>query len=85
MGATTQILPTQIIVTLEENAMVAEIRKALKLIRGINSVRVVSNGKGQSITPALSRSIAKARQESAKGETIVCNTPEDMQKYFDSL
>lgn len=85
MGTTTQILPTQIIVTLEENAMVAEIRKALKLIRGINSVRVVSSGKGQSITPALSRSIAKARQESAKGETIVCNTPEDMQKYFDSL
>ena len=37
------------------------------------------------ITPAMRRSIQKARQESARGETIVCHTPEDMQKYFDSL
>jgi len=29
--------------------------------------------------------IRKARQESSRGETIVCNTPEEMQQYFDSL
>ena len=37
------------------------------------------------ITPAIRRSIAKAREESARGETIVCKTHEEMQKYFDSL
>ena len=52
---TTQV--PQMILTLEDNAMVSDIRKALK----------------------------KAREESAHGETIVCNTPEEMQQYFDSL
>lgn len=73
----------QIIVTLDDNAMVADIRKALKLIRGIASVRFTRADR--SITPAIRRSIAKARKESASGETIVCKTPEEMQKYFDSL
>ena len=31
--------PAQIIITLEDNALIADIKKALKLIRGIASVR----------------------------------------------
>ena len=85
MAETTQISATQMIVTLEDNAMVAEIKKALKLIRGIASVRVTSNVANNSITPSLRRSMKKAREEFAKGETISCNSPEEMQKYFDSL
>ena len=86
MATTTQIpQATQMIITLEDNAMVAEIKKALKLIRGIASVRVTRNGADNSITPALRRSMKKAREEFAKGETISCHTPEEMQKYFDSL
>ena len=76
---------TQMIVTLESGAVASEIRKALKLIRGIASVRVATTADDRAITPAMRRSIQKARQESARGETIVCRTPEDMQKYFDSL
>jgi len=76
---------TQMIVTLESGAMASEIRKALKLIRGIASVRVATIADDRTITPAMRRSIQRARQESARGETIVCRTPEDMQKYFDSL
>ena len=85
--ATATLTPqtTQMIVTLEDNAMVAEIRKALKLIRGIASVRLANISDDRSITPAMRRNIAKAREESARGETIVCKTPEEMQKYFDSL
>ena len=85
--ATATLMPQtpQMIVTLEDNAMVAEIRKALKLIRGIASVRMANISDDRSITPAMRRSIAKAREESARGETIVCKTPEEMQKYFDSL
>ena len=37
------------------------------------------------ISPALQARIKKARSEHAKGETISCNTPDEMQKYFDSL
>ena len=48
-------------------------------------VRVATIADDRAITPAMRRSIQKARQESARGETIVCRTPEDMQKYFDSL
>lgn len=85
--ATTTLIPqpTQMIVTLEDNAMVAEIRKALKLIRGISSVRIANISDDRRVTPAMRRSIAKAREESLHGETIVCKTPEEMQKYFDSL
>ena len=33
----------------------------------------------------MHRSINKARREFANGETIKCGTPEEMQRYFDSL
>ena len=65
--------PAQIIVTLEDNALVADIKRALKLIRGIASVRVTTISDDNSITPALRRSINKARREYAKGETISCS------------
>jgi len=37
------------------------------------------------ITPALKAQITRARKEHEKGETILCSTPEEMQRYFDSL
>ena len=73
------------IITLEDNALVADIKRALKMIRGIASVRVATLGDDNTITPAMRRSINKARREYAKGETISCSTPEEMQSYFDSL
>ena len=83
----TMTLPqtSQIIVTLEDNALVADIKRALKMIRGIASVRTVTISDDRTITPAMRRSINKARREYAKGETIKCSTPEEMQRYFDSL
>ena len=75
----------QMIITLEDNALVADIKRALKLIRGIASVRTASISDDNTITPALRRSINKARREYAKGETIKCSTPEEMQRFFDSL
>ena len=75
----------KMIVTLEAGAMVADIKKALKLIKGVASVRMSTINDDKSITPALRRSMRKAREEFAKGETISCSTPEEMQKYFDSL
>ena len=83
-GTYTTPLANQMIVTLEDDATVAEIRKALLLIRGIASVRMAKGG-DHAVTPALRNRIRKARQESANGETVVCSSPEEMQQYFDSL
>lgn len=77
--------PAQMIITLEDNALIADIKKALKLIRGVASVRVATLNDDKTVTPALRRSINKARREYANGETISCSTPEEMQRYFDSL
>lgn len=77
--------PAQMIITLEDNALIADIKKALKLIRGIASVRVATLNDDKTITPAMRRSINKARREYANGETISCSTPEEMKRYFDSL
>ena len=63
---------TQMIITLEDNALVADIKRALKLIRGIASVRTATISDDRTITPAMRRSINKARREMAKGETIKC-------------
>jgi hypothetical protein len=83
--ATVPSHPVQMIVTLEDTSRVADIRKALMLIRGIASVRMARISDDRTISPALRASIKKAREESARGETIVCNSPEEMQQYFDSL
>ena len=87
MANATTLTPSsnQIIVTLESGAIIADIKKALKLIRGVASVRMASVKDDNTITPAMRRSINKARREYAKGETIKCSTPEEMQRYFDSL
>ena len=76
---------TQVIITLEDDALIADIKKALKLIRGVASVRVATFNDDKTITPAMHRSVNKARREFANGETISCSSPEEMQRYFDSL
>ena len=58
---------SQIIVTLEDNALVADIKRALKMIRGVASVRTATISDDHTITPAMRRSINKARREYAKG------------------
>ena len=83
--ATTTLPKSQIIVTLESGAMIEEIKKALKMIRGIASVRTVRTSEKNQITPALRKKILKAEEEHEKGETIACESPEEMIRYFDSL
>lgn len=83
--ATAVSKPVQMIITLDDNALIADIKKALKLLRGVASVRVATINDDKTITPAMRRSINKARREYANGETISCSTPEEMQRYFDSL
>ena len=86
MAAST-LLPqrNQMIVTLEADAMVSDIKKALSLIKGVSSIRMANLTDNNGITPALRRKMQQARKEYANGETISCSTPEEMQRYFDSL
>ena len=77
--------PAQMIITLDDDALVADIKRVLKQIRGVASVRVATISDDNTITPATRHAINKARREYANGETISCSTPEEMQRYFDSL
>ena len=74
MATTTSISnPAQMIITLEDNALVADIKRALKMIRGVASVRVATISDDRSsfaglqgkntITPAMRCSINKARRD----------------------
>ncbi len=44
-----------------------------------------STDQSNEVTPALRAKIKKAQEESARGETIVCSTLDEMQQFFDSL
>ena len=48
--------PSQMIITLEDNALVADIKKALKLIRGVASVRVATISDDNTIAPFYQQS-----------------------------
>ena len=78
--------PRQMIVTLDRNAIVPDIKRAMRLMRGVLSIRMVRSKKtDNTISPALARQIKKAREEYANGETIACNNPQEMLQYFESL
>lgn len=60
-----------------------EIRHAISMIKGVSAVRPATPT--NSISPSLSRKLNLARREYKNGETVICHSPEDMNRYFDSL
>ena len=78
--------PRQMVVTLDKDAIVPDIKRAMRLMRGVLSIRMIRPKKADNtISPSLAKQIEKAREEYAKGETITCNSPEEMLQYFESL
>ena len=73
----------QFIVNIEDASLMKEIRHAIRMIKGVSAVRATTSA--NSISPSLSRRINLARHEYKNGETIICRTPEDMNRYFDRL
>lgn len=57
-----------------------KVREAL-CVRLVEDTSMAKN----TITPALAKQIRKAREEYSKAETTRCETPEQMQQFFDSL
>lgn len=68
----------------ERNSVMHHIIEAM-LAAGAKIYPVAESSHKNAVTPALRTKIRKAREESAKGETVVCSSPEEMMQYFDSL
>jgi len=65
---------TQLIVSVEDASLLGDIRKAIKLLRGVASVSMgYEVGEPNPIT-------MKALHEAENGQTIVCDTMEDYLK-----
>ena len=45
----------------------------------------VHSEEAETITPAMRRRISRARKQYAEGQTIKCETMQEMQQFFDSL
>lgn len=69
------------------DAIWALIQAQPKKVRQALSVRMAQDNASAKniITPALAMQIRKAREEYSKAETVRCETPEQMQQFFDSL
>ena len=69
------------------DAIWALIQAQPKKVRQALSVRMAEDNASAKniITPALAMQIRKARKEYSKSETTRCETPEQMQQFFDSL
>ena len=78
--------PTQMIVTLDQDAIIPDIKRAMRLMRGVLSIRMVRPKRAaNAISPSLAQQMTQAREEYANGETIACNNPQEMIQDFESL
>ena len=71
---TTTITPPRIEITLEENAVVSDIKKALKMIRGVASVRVANPSK----TEIPNKTTIKAINDVKAGKTFKASSVDDL-------
>lgn len=83
MEATIQGMQPTIINTID--ALWTLIQSQPRKVREELSARLAQYNTKNMITPEMAVQIRKAREEYSRGETIRCSTPEEMQKYFDSL
>ena len=82
---TVKPMPLHLDITLEDNAMVADIKKAIKMIKGIAIVRTLHVKQDNVITPSLARKIEKARKDYAEGRYTECKTKEELEAFLEAL
>lgn len=70
---------TQLIVSLNDGMMCNDIKKAIKLLRGVADVKVYR--KGQTVPKAT----RKAMEELKNGDTITVDSMDDYLKLMDSI
>jgi len=70
-------------IDLDNDAVMADITRAIKMIRGIVAIRPVR--KELEISPVLKRKIARAEKNYKEGKTIKFNSVSEMDAYLDTL
>ena len=78
-------MPLHLDITLEDNAVVADIKKAIKMIKGIADVRILPSKQENRITPSLAKKIEKARKDFAEGRYTECKTKEELEAFLEAL
>jgi copper chaperone CopZ len=78
-------MPLHLDITLEDNAMVADIKKAIQMIKGIASVKILPAKQENVITPSLAKKIEKARKDFAEGRYTECKTKEELEAFLEAL
>ncbi len=76
---------SQIIVTLEDERTANKISRVIKMLKGVVAVRKADIRDDKHIKPTIWRDIVKARREHVRGETIRCNSNQELQQYLDNL
>jgi len=72
-------------INLEDNAIISDIKKAIKMIKGIAAVRISPSSEDNVITSALAKKIAKARHDYAEGRYTECRTKEELDSFLNAL
>ena len=78
-------MPLHLDITLEDNAIISDIKKAIQMIKGISSVRILPTKQENVITPSLAKKIEKARKDFAEGNYTECKTKEELEAFLEAL
>ena len=76
--------PIVLNIAIEDDAVLPDIKKAIRMIRGVCSVRQVRDI-SHSVTPALQKKIAKAEEDMLAGRCIACDTKEELNAFLEAL
>lgn len=68
---------TQLIVSIEDVSLLGDIRKAIKLLRGVASVQV------SDVAGVSNEATLRAMHEVETGQTVVCDSMEDYLRLVD--
>ena len=81
-----QPILTEMTIGISDLSIVSQIKAMLKLIPGIDTIRVKPAAKGDNtITQALARKIAKAEKAFAEGKTMQFESVAELDKYLDTI
>ncbi len=71
-------------IRLSGETSMTDILRAMKMIRGVESVKPITNWKN-CVTPTLAKKIDKAHRDSEQGKTLSFATAADAQCWMDAL
>ena len=79
------LTPRQLIVTLDDDAVTAQVRKTLSMIKGVVSVKAKPFDRRIVVTPTLQAQIDQARKDASEGKLVSLNSIDEINQYFSML